>query len=294
MSFNKELFNTVMREFAVPQTLKSAILGEGDLPEDFDESSAMSAYLTEREGFYKDRFRDEIVEDYKNGEGKDQYIATIKPLRNRIIKSFGLTEDEVKGVKDIKALIDLAQTKTDKRIQEQGSKSTAALQSELTEVRTKFADLHEEHTNLKENTEARINTIEAEKESTIHHFKVNSDFLRRLKSEKFKWSQPLANVETLLKVEMDKRDYKSDYTPDGKDIMIYAKDGTKAFTIDGKDQYKDFDSAIIDLGSHLELFKKSNGGEGGEPILIDGERQVGGKKIDNANINFLKESMGVQ
>ena len=34
MSFNQELFNQLAKEYALPQTLKSAILGEDGLPED--------------------------------------------------------------------------------------------------------------------------------------------------------------------------------------------------------------------------------------------------------------------
>ncbi|MGV6816114.1 MAG: hypothetical protein ACWA44_02455 [Thiotrichales bacterium] len=291
MALNTELFELFAHQIALPETLKSAILGLDGLPEDFDATEALQKYEEQRNGFYKDRHRSTIIEEYKDGPGKDAYIATVKPLRARLIKGFGLTQEQVEGIDitDIKAVIDLASKEADKKANEAGSKSTAAFQSEFNELKKNYANLFDEHESLKGDVDARINTIQHEADVRVHSYKVDQAFGRFLSQEIFDWNNSLGNVSAWIRAEMQEKGYKVDFVPGTENLMIFDSEGNKAFTLDKRDQYSDLESAINDFGHHLNLFKVSNGGKDHD---LNQPRVINGKKMEYSGTNFLRQQLG--
>jgi hypothetical protein len=290
MSFNEELFNKVATEFALPETLKSAILGKDGLPEDFDFTESFKSYTDEREGFYADKLRPGILAHYKENEGKDQFIATIKPIANKIIKDYELTAEEIgENGLNPKELISIARSKMENRLKEQSTKGTAAIAEELTETKTKYGELFEEYNKFKDQHVIELNNAKAEKENAIKEFKIDQAFLALIDDEAFKWSNSKSNIQKWLRKEILDRGYKVDFTPTETGLMIYAADGTKAFTLDGKSQYSDIKTAIFDFGDHLNLFVKSNGNQGGEGATVTGK--INGKPVSKASVNWLAEQV---
>lgn len=233
----------LLKQIGLPQsTIKEVLAAEADST-DFDVSPVVTSFKESQRTLYENDA--DLAETFKAQErGKLLDIWT-----NKVKKDFGLTSEQVKGLK-MDEVIALAKTESLKN----GTKELTQIQEELLAANNK----------LKEFEEVTIPSVKAEVEREKKAFKINNDLQKLIPVDKLRVPvetvQKIVNADILSRYDLDVDDKGViNIFQKGSKLHVKNSDGTKLLSIN---------DAIEDVLKTNKFIKESNaddnGGQGGQ------------------------------
>lgn len=228
----------LLKQIGLPQsTIKEVLAAEADNKEDFDVSAVVSSFKESQRTLFEND--SDLEEKFKSQErGKLLDIWT-----NKLKKEFGLTSEQVKGLK-MEEVVSLAKAESVKN----GSKELTQVQEELLAANNK----------LKEYDEVIIPGVKSEVEREKKQFRINNKLQTIIPVDKLRVPvetvHKIVNADILSKYDLDLDDKGNvNIFEKGGKLHVKNADGTKLLTID---------EAIESVLKSNKFIKESNADDG--------------------------------
>jgi hypothetical protein len=230
----------------------------------------------------------DIIETYENEHREANFLKTIVPVQNALIKAANLTKEDAAG-KDWRALLDILAKKQQTAIEEASTTNDKEMLVKYGQLQKEYQELQDTFKNEVSAWNEKVTNTEKSAEKKIKTF-VQRDALTKLATDKTKvdWDDE-KKMQTLYIPGAIDHILGNYFMDDNGQIWGDPEFKTKAVWSDRKTMIENPTHALNLWAEEKNALRKSNGGNESEVKLQPDQIEMKGKVISNVGAKALED-----